>query len=88
LWSIHISNTTKCIETLKYKIIILILLSKYGEKDFFMPRGQLTKDEMKYQVLKLKQKLQTEQIGYTSDPKALADKYLNEVLDKIEEYRV
>lgn len=53
-----------------------------------MPRGQLTKDEMKVQVLKLKQKLQTEKIGYTSDPKSLADQYLNMVLDKIEEYRV
>jgi hypothetical protein len=53
---------------------------------FFMPRGQLTKEEMKCQVLKLKQKLQTEQIGYTSDPKALADQYLNMVLDRIDEY--
>jgi hypothetical protein len=53
---------------------------------FYMPRGQLTKEEMKYQVLKLKQKLQTEQITYTSDPKALADQYLNMVLDKINEY--
>jgi hypothetical protein len=51
-----------------------------------MPRGQLTKEEMKYQVLKLKQKLQTEQVTYTSDPKSLADKYLNMVLDKIDEY--
>jgi hypothetical protein len=51
-----------------------------------MPRGQLTKDEMKYQILKLKQRLQTEQIGYTSDPKSLADQYLNMVLDKINEY--
>jgi hypothetical protein len=51
-----------------------------------MPRGQLTKDEMKCQVLKLKQKLQTEKIGYTSDPKALADQYLNMVIDKIDEY--
>jgi hypothetical protein len=60
------------------------------EAEFFsvMPRGQLTKDEMRYQVLKLKQKLHNEHIGYTSDPKALADKYLNEVLDKINEYRV
>jgi hypothetical protein len=41
---------------------------------------------MKYQVLKLKQKLQNEQITYTSDPKALADQYLNMVLDKINEY--
>jgi hypothetical protein len=53
---------------------------------FYMPRGQLTKEEMKYQVLKLKQKLQTEQITYTSDPKALADQYLNMVLDKINQY--
>jgi len=51
-----------------------------------MPRAQLTKDEIKCQVLKLKQKLQTEQIEYTSDPKSLADKYLNLVLDKINEY--
>jgi hypothetical protein len=51
-----------------------------------MPRGQLTKDEMKYQVLKLKQKLYNEHIGYTSDPKALADSYLNQILHKIEEY--
>jgi hypothetical protein len=53
-----------------------------------MPRGRLTKEEMKYQVLKLKQKLQNEQITYTSDPKALANQYLNKVLDKIEEYGV
>jgi hypothetical protein len=51
-----------------------------------MPRGQLTKDEMKYQVLKLKQKLHNEQIKYTSDPKSLADSYLNQILQKIEEY--
>jgi len=53
---------------------------------FYMPRGQLTRDEMEYQVLKLKDKLQNEHIGYTSDPKALADEYLNMVLDKINEY--
>jgi hypothetical protein len=57
-----------------------------GEGFFYMPRGQLTKEEMKYQVLKLKQKLQNEQVTYTSDPKALADQYLNMVLDKINEY--
>ena len=53
---------------------------------FYMPRGQLTKEEMEYQVLKLKQKLQNEHIGYTSDPKALADQYLNMLLDKINKY--
>ena len=51
-----------------------------------MPRGLLTKEEMKCQVLKLKQKLQTEDATYTSDPKALASKYLNMILDKIDEY--
>ncbi len=51
-----------------------------------MPRGHLTKDEMKVEVLKLKQKLYNEKMGYTSDPKALADQYLNMVLDKINEY--
>jgi hypothetical protein len=51
-----------------------------------MPRGQLTKDEIKNQVLKLKQKLQSENITYTSDPKSLADQYLNMVLDRINEY--
>ncbi len=59
------------------------------KQSFFnaMPRGQLTKDEMRYQVLKLKKELCEEHIGYTSDPKALADQYLNKVLDKIDEYR-
>ena len=58
------------------------------EAEFFieMPRGQLTKDEIQCQVLKLKKKLQTEHIGYTSDTKSLADQYLNIVLDKISEY--
>ena len=54
-----------------------------------MPRGQLTKDEMKVQVLKLKADLNKEWMnknGY--DPKWLAHHYLNKVLDKIEEYRV
>ena len=51
-----------------------------------MPRGQITKDEVKYQVMKLKEKLHNEDVTYTSDPKALADQYLNMVLDKINEY--
>jgi hypothetical protein len=52
-----------------------------------MPRGQLTKEEIKINVLKLKEQLQKENISsYTSDPKVLANKYLNMVLDKINEY--
>ena len=50
-----------------------------------MSKNQITKDEIKVQVEKLKTELYNEQ---TYDGKALAHKYLNKVLDKIEEYRV
>jgi len=51
-----------------------------------MPRNELTKEEMKCEVLKLKKRLQHE--PYSEGIRFLADKYLNAVLDKIEEYRV
>jgi hypothetical protein len=51
-----------------------------------MPRNQFSKEEIKCYVEKLKNELYDEQIGYTSDPKGLAHKYLNRVLDKIGEY--
>jgi hypothetical protein len=53
-----------------------------------MPRNQLTKDEIKSWVLKCKDDLYREQITqYTTDPKKIAHKYLNKVLDKINEFR-
>ena len=52
-----------------------------------MPRGKLTKDEMKVWVLKCKKELYYENINYATDIKSLANRYLNKVLDKIEEYR-
>lgn len=52
-----------------------------------MPRGQLTKDEIKCAVLKLKHELSNENVTWTSDPKSLAHQYLNRVLDKIDEFR-
>lgn len=53
-----------------------------------MPKNQLTKDEFKYWVLKLKHDLYEEKISqYTSDPKTLANIYLNKVLEKINEFR-
>jgi hypothetical protein len=57
-------------------------------EDFFfiMPRNQFSKEEIKCYVEKLKNELYNEQIGYTSDPKGLAHRYLNQVLDKIGEY--
>ncbi|WJZ47854.1 hypothetical protein [Synechococcus phage DSL-LC03] len=48
-----------------------------------MPRNELTKDEIKCQVLKIKRQLQNE---YDYHGKIMADKYLNMVLDKIDEY--
>jgi hypothetical protein len=50
-----------------------------------MPRGQLDKDELKCYVLKLKHRVDYDQ-GYPGE-KEIAQKYLNLVLDKIDEYR-
>ena len=59
--------------------------SKYEWGFFYcMPRNELSKEEIKCYVEKLKIELYNE--GYTSDPKELAHKYLNQVLDKIQEY--
>lgn len=52
-----------------------------------MPRNNLTKDEMKTYVEKLKKELYNHEVTWSSDPKALAHQYLNRVLDKIAEYR-
>jgi len=57
-----------------------------GDFFFFMPKNELTKEEIRCYVEKLKIQLCDEKIGYTSDPKGLAHKYLNKVLDKIQEY--
>ena len=59
----------------------------YKEQSFFciMPRGQIDKEEMKCHVLKLKSQVDSDK-GYPGE-KEIAQKYLNKVLDKIEEYR-
>ena len=52
-----------------------------------MPRGQLTKDIVKTEILKLKRDLDNEWMNKSAyDPKLLAHQYLNKILDKIEEY--
>jgi hypothetical protein len=51
-----------------------------------MARNQITKDEIKLLILKQKNKIESEPY-YSSDPKAVANKHLNELLDKIEEFR-
>ena len=50
-----------------------------------MPRNQLDKDELICYILKLKHKIDGD-VAYPGE-KAIAQKYLNRVLDKIEEYR-
>jgi hypothetical protein len=63
--------------------IILNPLLYTGEDFFMMPRNQLTKEEIKWYIERLKAELYQEK---TSESKYLADKYLNKVLDKIGEY--
>jgi len=50
-----------------------------------MPRGSLTKEEMKRILLTYKHQLDQD-TTWTSDPKGMAHRYLNLLLDKIEEY--
>jgi len=52
-----------------------------------MPRNQISKEEIKTRVLELKNKLYMDHIRPDMDMKGLAHKYLNEVIDMINEYR-
>jgi hypothetical protein len=52
-----------------------------------MPKNRLTKDEIKAFILEQKIKLDQEKIEYTSDPKGVAHRYINNILDRVEEYR-
>ena len=64
------------------------LCPKYWAEFFsIMPRNQLTKDIIKYEVLRIKSELDKEWMNKSGyDPKWLAHQYLNKILDKIEEY--
>ena len=52
-----------------------------------MAKNQVTKEELKVRILKLKNNLYTEHVRHDMDMKGLAHKYLNAVLDIIDEYR-
>ena len=52
-----------------------------------MSKNQISKEELKVEILKLKRDLFNEHIRHDMDMKGLAHLYLNKVLDKIEEYR-
>jgi ribosomal protein S20 len=51
-----------------------------------MPRNEMNKDELKCYVLKLKHQIDSD-LGWYPGEKDVAQKYLNKVLDKIQEYR-
>jgi len=52
-----------------------------------MPKNQISKEELKVEILKLKRDLINDYIRHDMDMKGLANRYLDRVLDKIEEYR-
>ena len=52
-----------------------------------MPKNKITKEELRIRILKLKNQLYDENTRCSSNPIGLAHKYLNEVLDIIDEYR-
>ena len=63
------------------------LFGEYNAYEAYeMPRNTLTRDEMNCRVLKLKNELYSED-AYPQY-KELADKYLNKVLDILDEYRM
>ena len=61
-----------------------------------MPRGQMDKDEMKYFILKLKNQVYMERVPHGDNSNRglylgeleLVQRYLNRVLDKLDEYRM
>jgi hypothetical protein len=52
-----------------------------------MSKNKINKEELKVRILKLKNNLYNDHIRPEMDMKGLAHKYLNEVLDIIDEYR-
>lgn len=50
-----------------------------------MPRGQLTKDHFKTLILQQKNKVHNE--FYSEECKNLMHKHLNEIIDRLEEFR-
>ncbi len=51
-----------------------------------MPRGQLTKDQLKVLILQQKNKLNYEHCS--EECKSFANKHFNQILDRLEEFRI
>ena len=52
-----------------------------------MSKNQITKEEFKVRVLELKNQLYNEHVRHDMDMKGLAHKYLDQVLNILDEYR-
>ena len=65
----------------------IMCLNRVSNDPFFMPKNQIEKEEMKNRVLKLKHDVDNESSNVWQGEKDLAHKYLNKVLDIINEYR-
>ena len=68
------------------KKTLLYILSRVFFYD--MPKNQLNKDELKCHILKLKHEIDEEPKTVWKGEKDLAHKYLNKVLNRIDEYRL
>ena len=55
---------------------------------FFMPRNQVTVAELRTRVERLKNELYWEEHQYSDEARGLAHKYLNQVFDILDEYRL
>ena len=64
-----------------------IVIKQYENYLSVMPRNPLDKDELKAKVHKLKHEIDNEPETFWQGDKDLANKYLNRVLDIIDEYR-
>ena len=73
---------------MEYRHKYLSVIDRGGNTPLFfiVSKNQINKEELKVRVLKLKAQLQDDPTWY-SNPKDVAHKYLNKVLDMLDEYR-
>tara|TARA_B100000282_G_scaffold194163_1_gene141656 strand:- start:166 stop:363 length:198 start_codon:yes stop_codon:yes gene_type:complete len=65
-----------------------LLLYIRGVASPYMPRNQITVAEIRTRVEKIKNELYWEEGKYGEEARGLAHKYVNMVLDAIDEYRM
>ena len=62
-------------------------LSTYRRGSIFMPRNQVSVEELRVRIMKLKHEVDWEPTPYQAE-KDMAQKYLSYVLDILDEYRL